>query len=121
MCVLCRQTFMVNARKYTVPAIVAIICLQTFMISLCLNLIVLSLIGPPLLMQHVTAKHPPGTDPLACFPEQLKDYDPNDPNGEKKAAAEAAAGTAVVKPKKVVKKDDDLDLLLDAGLKSRKK
>lgn len=47
----------------------------------------------------------------------MKDFDPNDPKGEKKAAVAAAAA----KPKKVVKKDDALDLLLDAGLKKAKK
>lgn len=86
MCLLCRQTFMVNAR-------------------------------PPLLMQHVTAKHPAGTKLEDCFPE-LKDYDPNDPDGTKKAATTAAA----VKPKKAAKKkDDNLDDLLSAGLTKGKK
>ena len=77
----------------------------------------------PLLWQHVQAKHPPGTDPLACFPVQLKDFDPEDPTGEKKAKKEAAAkGGAAVKPKKTVKKKDDgLDALLDAGLAATKK
>jgi len=74
---------------------------------------------PPLLYQHVVAKHPEGTDYKACFPELLKDWDPNDPNGEKKAAAAAAEP---VKPKKVVKKQDAaLDELLSAGLTSGKK
>lgn len=92
MCVLCRQTFMVNST-------------------------------PPLLWQHVVAKHPPGTDPKACFPEHMQDFDPEDPKGEKKAAALAAAAAAAgpVKPKKIVKKDDALDALLDAGLKKPKK
>jgi hypothetical protein len=65
------------------------------------------------------AKHPAGTEPAACFPVQLKDFDANDPKGEKKAAADAEAGIA--KPKKVVKKDDALDSLLDAGLSKPKK
>ena len=73
---------------------------------------------PPLLWQHVVAKHPPGTSPTACFPVQLKDFDPNDPKGEKKAAEPQAA----VKPKKTAKKADaNLDALLDAGLKKGKK
>jgi Zinc-binding len=73
---------------------------------------------PPLLWQHIVAKHPPGTDPAVCFPVLMKDFDPNDPKGEKKAADIAAA----VKPKKpTVKKDDALDALLDSGLKKGKK
>lgn len=78
---------------------------------------------PPLLYQHVVAKHPAGTDPAACFPIHMKDFDPNDPKGEKKAAAEKAAGGAP-KPaakKKAPKKDDALDSLLDAGLAKGKK
>lgn len=76
----------------------------------------------PLLYQHVIAKHPAGTDFLACFPEQLKDFDPDDPKGEKKAAA-AKAGAGAPKPKKAgaKKKDADLDSLLDAGLSKGKK
>ena len=54
------------------------LCRQTFMANA----------RPPLLYQHVIAKHPAGTDPAACFPNQLKDYDPNDPKGEKKAASQ---------------------------------
>lgn len=72
---------------------------------------------PPTLYQHVLAKHPEGTDPAACFPEQLKDFDPNDPKGEKKAPTGADGAP---KPKKVVKKNADLDALLDAGLKKPK-
>lgn len=86
------------------------LCLQTFMVNA----------KPPLLYQHVIAKHPAGTDPVACFPVHMKDFDPNDPKGEKKAAAEKAAGAAAPK-KKAVKKDDGLDTLLDAGLKTKKK
>lgn len=68
---------------------------------------------PPVLYLHVTSKHEPGTDPASCFPS-LKDYDPNDPKGEKKGAASSGGG---VKPKKAgKKKDQDLDALLDAGL-----
>lgn len=75
---------------------------------------------PPLLYQHVVAKHPPGTDPAVCFPNHLKDFDPNDPKGEKKV--ETIPEVAPPKPKKVVKKADaDLDFLLDAGLTKGKK
>ena len=80
---------------------------QTFMINA----------RPPTLYQHVVAKHPEGTDPTACFPVQLKDFDPNDPKGEKKATAGGGA-----KPKKAAKNNAaDLDALLDAGLKKGKK
>ena len=89
MCLLCRQTFMINSR-------------------------------PPLLYQHVVAKHPAGTDPAACFPVQMKDFDPNDPKGEKKAASSAKT-TTVAPKKKAPKKDDGLDALLDAGLSKGKK
>ena len=84
------------------------VCRQTFM----------SNSRPALMYQHVIAKHPAGTDPLSCFPVQLKDFDPNDPDGKKKAATSSAAP---VKPKKVKKKDDNLDDLLNAGLKKGKK
>lgn len=77
---------------------------------------------PPLLYQHVVAKHPAGTDPAQCFPVHMKDFDPNDPKGEKKAAAAKTAGNAPAVPKKKApKKDDGLDALLDAGLKTKKK
>lgn len=92
-------------------AFICELCKQSFMVNA----------RPPLLYQHVVAKHPPGTDPVACFPVHMKDFDPNDPKGEKKAAAAKAAGTAVPKKKKPAKKDDGLDALLDAGLKSKKK
>lgn len=85
------------------------LCRQTFMVNA----------RPPLLLQHVTAKHPGGTAPEECFPE-LKDWDPNDPDGTKKAAAASAAAAA--KPKKTVKKNDaGLDDLLSAGLSKGKK
>lgn len=84
------------------------LCKQTFMISS----------RPPLLWQHVQAKHPAGTSPQACFPVLLKDFDPNDPLGLNKPA-EPVAAAPVVK-KKVVKKNDDLDALLDAGLSKKK-
>lgn len=88
MCLLCRQTFMVNVKA-------------------------------PALYLHVTSKHDPDTDPASCFPS-LKDFDPNDPKGLKKAAN--GSGPEAPKPKKVTKKkDDDLDALLDTGLNLGKK
>ena len=75
-------------------------------------------------MQHIVAKHPPGTDPAVCFPVHMKDFDPDDPKGEKKAAAErAAAAEAALKAKKAAEKKlktDSLDFL-DLGLKKVKK
>lgn len=87
------------------------LCRQTFMVNA----------KPPLLWQHVVAKHPPGTTPTACFPVLLKDFDPDDPKGEKKAAADKAA--AAKKKKAAAKKaaGADLDDLLSAGLKTKKK
>lgn len=93
-------------------AFICEICKQSFMVNA----------KPPLLYQHVVAKHPAGTDPAACFPVHMKDFDPNDPKGEKKAAAvKATAADAPPKKKKTPKKDDALDALLDAGLKAKKK
>ena len=91
MCQLCRQTFMVNSR-------------------------------PPLLHQHIVAKHPEITDPadfVKCFPTELAGYDPNDPKGEKAAAAAKAKPAA--KAKKANKQGDDLAALLGAGLAGNKK
>lgn len=82
------------------------LCLQTFMVNA----------RPPLLHQHVIAKHPPGTDIGACFPD-LAGWDPNDPKGEKAAAAAKASA----KPKKKKDTGMDLDSLLDAGLTKGKK
>lgn len=83
------------------------ICRQTFMVNA----------KPSLLYLHVTAKHPEKKDdPTASF-DALAGFDPEDPDGLKAASAPVAT---VVKPKKVVKKDDDLSLLLDAGLKKGK-
>lgn len=83
MCMICRQTFMVNAKL-------------------------------SLLYLHCTAKHP-GVDPVKCF-LQLKDYDPNNPDGKP-----ATTGTKVAPKKKKVTKTDDLDDLLSAGLTKGKK
>jgi hypothetical protein len=74
---------------------------------------------PPLLWQHVVAKHGEGTAPTDCFPELLKDFDPHDPDGSKKAALDKAADVSS-QPKKVVKKDPGLDML-EAGLAATKK
>lgn len=84
------------------------LCRQTFMANA----------RPPLLWQHVHAKHPAGTDPAACFPAQLKDFDPNDPKGEKKTAS---TSSGPIKPKPKKKKDDGLEDLLSAGLSAGKK
>lgn len=93
-------------------AFICELCKQSFMVNA----------RPPLLYQHVVAKHPPGTDPVACFPVHMKDFDPNDPKGEKKAAAAKSAGGSKPAPKKKApKKDDGLDALLDAGLSKGKK
>ena len=81
------------------------LCRQTFMVNS----------RPPLLHQHIVAKHPEITDPsqfTQCFAE-LAGYDPSDPKGEKAAAAAKAKGT-VKKAKKTG--GADLDDLLSAGL-----
>mmetsp|Transcript_9458 Transcript_9458/g.22309 ORF Transcript_9458/g.22309 Transcript_9458/m.22309 type:complete len:140 (+) Transcript_9458:61-480(+) len=93
MCLICKQTFMVNAR-------------------------------PPLLYQHIVAKHPDMADDPAKFVQCLPDlagFDPNDPKGEKAAAAKAKEAAAA-KTKKAKKKNDaGLDDLLSAGLSATKK
>jgi len=50
-------------------------------------------VKPPALLLHVTAKHPAGTDPAACY-ASLAGYDPNAP------AAAPAPVAAKVAPKK---------------------
>jgi hypothetical protein len=87
------------------------LCRQTFMVNS----------RPPLLYQHIVAKHPDIVESKAfnqCFPGgELDGFDPNDPKGEKKV--ETGKPDAA---KKVVKKTGpDLDSLLDAGLKKGKK
>eukprot|EP00934_Nitzschia_sp_Nitz4_P001362 Nitzschia sp. Nitz4//scaffold35_size145790//9387//9785//NITZ4_003004-RA/size145790-processed-gene-0.222-mRNA-1//-1//CDS//3329549046//1362//frame0 len=87
------------------------LCRQTFMVNS----------RPPLLYQHIVAKHPEIVDSkqyTQCFAD-LAGYDPNDPKGTKAAAAASAASNT----KKTAKKsaNADLDLLLDAGLKKGKK
>jgi hypothetical protein len=109
LCALCVSP----SRSKDATAFLCQVCRQTFM----------SNARPPLLYQHVVAKHPAGTDPLSCFPVQLQGFDPSDPEGTKAAAAAAAsstAGAAAPKPKPVKKKDDGLDALLDAGIKKKK-
>lgn len=95
--------------KADASAFMCELCRQTFMANA----------RPPLLYQHVVAKHPAGTELTACFPVHLKDFDPNDPKGEKKSATQTSGP---IKPKKTVKKKDaDLDDLLNAGLSAGKK
>ena len=95
--------------KKDASAFICGICKQNFMVNA----------RPPVLYLHVTSKHDPGTDPVACFPI-LEGFDPNDPKGEKKAAAEKEAAA---KKKKSAKKNNaaDLDDLLNAGLTKGKK
>lgn len=94
--------------KQDAAAKMCALCRQTFMVNA----------RPPLLYQHVVAKHLDKLNDLtACFAE-LSGWDPNDPKGEKAAAAAKAAA----KPKK--KKGGnigDLDALLDAGAAGIKK
>lgn len=73
---------------------------------------------PPQLYIHVQQKHP-GAAPTECFPVELKDFDPNDPEG-KLADVGAASSVAPVKPKKAPSKDPGLDDLLNAGLAPKK-
>mmetsp|Transcript_9367 Transcript_9367/g.22765 ORF Transcript_9367/g.22765 Transcript_9367/m.22765 type:complete len:134 (-) Transcript_9367:715-1116(-) len=100
-----------NKAKQDACAKKCIVCLQTFMVNS----------RPPLLYQHVFAKHPDMlADPTRCFPE-LAGFDPNDPKGEK-AAAKAKEDAAKKKKKKGAAGGmDDLDALLSAGLKKGKK
>jgi hypothetical protein len=84
------------------------LCRQTFMINA----------RPPLMYQHVIAKHPELIDDfLQCFPEELLGWEPNDTKGEKAAAAAKIAA----KPKKAKASTGDFDALLDVGLKKGKK
>mmetsp|Transcript_6526 Transcript_6526/g.13869 ORF Transcript_6526/g.13869 Transcript_6526/m.13869 type:complete len:135 (-) Transcript_6526:393-797(-) len=99
-----------NKAKQDACAKKCTICLQTFMVNS----------RPPLLYQHVVAKHPDMlSDPTRCFSE-LVGYDPDDPKGEK-AAAKAKLDAAKKKKKKVAGGGmDDLDSMLNAGLKKKK-
>jgi Zinc-binding len=97
-----------HSHRKDAAAFICAVCRQTFMVNS----------KPPQLYLHVQQKHP-GAAPTECFPVELKDFDPNDP--EKKAAAAAAGSGAVpVKPKKVPPKDAGLDDLLNAGLAPKK-
>lgn len=92
MCAVCRQTFMVNAK-------------------------------PSVMYLHVTAKHPAeAANFKQFFPEALKDFDPEDPDGIKAAAEAKKADAARVARRKSSKKGgaDELDLL-SSGLKKTSK
>jgi hypothetical protein len=91
-------------------AFICAVCRQTFMVNS----------KPPQLYLHVQQKHP-GAAPTECFPVELKDFDPNDPEKKLAGAGAAAAATAPVKPKKIPTKDPGLDDLLNAGLAKGKK
>jgi hypothetical protein len=84
-------------------AFVCIKCRNTFMVN----------VKPPTLYLHATQKHPE-LKPVECF-SQLKDFDPEDPKGLKKAAADKAAA-ALKPPMKKKKPTEGLDDLLSAGL-----
>jgi hypothetical protein len=99
------STFLFTYRKDS-EAFKCNICLQTFM----------SNARPLTLYEHFISKHS-ALDPVACF-ASLKDFDPADPKGLKKAAATPAA-TGPPKPKAKSKAELDLDLLLDAGIKKK--
>lgn len=90
------------------------LCRQTFMVNA----------RPPLLYQHIVAKHPEIIESKAydqCFAD-LAGFDPADPKGEKAAAAAKAAGAKKAGGKKKGKNDlGDLDSLLDVGLTKGKK
>ncbi len=89
------------------------LCRQTFMVNA----------RPPLLYQHIVAKHPELVDSKAfgqCFPAgELDGFDPNDPKGEKAASSEKS-GTGGVKAAAKKKASADLDALLDVGLGKKK-
>jgi hypothetical protein len=89
-----------------------------FMCNLCRQCFMINA-RPPLLYQHVLAKHDANTDPVSCF-AQLAGFDPNDPKGEKAAAAEKAKKLAAAKKKKAKANAGGLDDLLSAGLKGGK-
>lgn len=83
------------------------ICKSTFMIN----------VKPPTLYLHITSKHPTAvSDPAQCFPS-LKDFDPEDPKGLKKAAAASSAAAKSTGKKK--KSTDNFDDMLSAGLKKK--
>lgn len=97
--------------KKDASAFVCGLCKQTFMVNA----------RPPVLYQHVASKHPPDTNPAACFPS-LATFDPNDPKGEKKAAEDKkkAEDEEAKKRKKKGNADDNFSALLEAGLNTGK-
>jgi hypothetical protein len=102
-----RKAATAKAAKDSV-AFVCKLCRQTFMINA----------KNPQLYLHVTARHPSESDsPVNCF-DQLADFDPLDPKGEKaeKAEAEKKKKAAAAKKKKAAAGGGDLLGLLDAGL-----
>lgn len=107
-----RKAALDKAKKDAAAKMCAL-CRQTFMVNA----------RPPLLYQHIVAKHPDIIESKAygeCYPTgELDGFDPNDPKGEKAAAA-AKAGPAK-KSTKSKAGNADLDLLLDVGLKKGKK
>ena len=92
MCLLCRQTFMVNARP--------------------------RMLHQHIIAKHGEITDP--AEFTKCFPE-MAGYDPNDPDGTKAAATAKAATAAKKKKKAAAGGGGDLDSLLDAGLKKGKK
>lgn len=84
------------------------ICRTTFMVN----------VKPPTLYLHMTSKHPDIKECGECF-DTMQGYDPNDPTGAKAAAASATKKGPVKKKK--AKKEDSLDDLLSAGLKTKGK
>lgn len=90
-------------------------CKQAFMVNA----------RPPVLYLHVCTKHKP-EEFKECFPVALANFDPDDPNGEKAAAAakKAEAERAAKKKAKAKAAGSGLDLLsegLSAGKKKGKK
>ena len=107
-----RKASLAQAKK-DAAAKMCTLCRQTFMVNA----------RPPLLYQHIVAKHPDIVESKAyseCFPTgELDGFDPLDPKGEKVAATAKPGGE-----QKTTKKSGntpDLDLLLDSGLKKSKK
>lgn len=95
--------------KKDAAAFCCAICKQTFMVNS----------KPPTLYLHCEAKHP-GVNFLECFPVELKDFDPSDPKGEKKAE-EDKKKAATIKAKAKLQANADLDSLLDAGISKKGK
>jgi hypothetical protein len=109
-----RKASLAQAKK-DASAKMCAICRQTFMVNA----------RPPLLYQHIVAKHPEIVASKAyseCYPTgELDGFDPADPKGEKAAAAAAAKANPAKKTSKKAGGGSDLDLLLDVDLKKGKK